>query len=403
MAIFKYEARDKKGDLVRGSETAQSRGAVIERLRQEGLFPISVEEEKSRRKTSETKDNLVIFKDAELIFFTRQLAELLSSGINLVRALSLLGNQTRNAKIKGVIHKIYGQVSGGGAFWQAVSFFPLVFDRIYIGMVKAGETGGNLDKVMIKLAELAEQKKELKDGIVSMLIYPVVVLLVGAATVFFLMSFVIPKMLFVFSNTNENLPLLTRILISASLFFSRCWWLVLGAFCALIWFVRWAYLNPKTRIFIDGILYKIPAVWEVTQKWTFTQATYVLGLLISNGLTIIEALDITKDIISNHTIRKKFEDVRLKVAQGSSVSASMSEREIFPQEMVDLIGIGEETGKMEAALLRVSDIYRRQLNEGIKRLLNVLEPLLIIIVAVIIGFLVAAILLPLFEFNLQFV
>jgi len=399
MTIFKYEARDKTGRLKTGSEVANNRNSVVEKLRQQDLFPISIEPLKN--KTKEIKFSSVAFKDQELVFFTRQISNLLDSGVSLVRALSLLINQTKNPNIKAITTKIYDQVSGGGYFWESLNQYPRIFSRLYIGMVKAGETGGNLEKVMENLADFMEQKTEVKQTIISMLIYPVVVLLVGLATVIFLMSFIIPKMLFIFSDLQQSLPAVTKVLIASSTFLTKYWWLVIVLFAGLGIAIKQIYRQEKTRLVFDELLYKSPLIGEILQKITFSRLSYVLGLLLSNGLSILDCLDISKDIIANSMLRQKVENMRMQVSQGSSLSESLGQTKLFPQVMVDMIGVGEETGRLEQALLKIARVYEKETTQQIKRMLNILEPALILFMALIVGMLVMAILLPLFEFNLQ--
>ncbi len=396
MISFKYQARDKAGKYISGIEQANTRSSVIEQLRSRGLFPINVEQVKYSEKVEGSG-----LSDRELVFFTRQLSNLLGSGVPLARALDLIKNQTKNHKIKQVSEVIHSEVAEGGYFWEALAKYPAIFSRVYIGMVKAAELGGDLKGVFNHLADFMERKKETRDSLVSMLVYPFIVLGTGVVTVIFLLSFVIPKMLFIFTSNDAELPLMTKLLIALSLFFSRYWWLLFLLSIALFFAVRIMYRQEKTRLFLDQFVFQIPWIGQTLQKAVLARFSYVLGLLLSNGLSILECLDIARDVIQNKLIRLKVENVRFKVSQGSSLFASMGQENFFPQAMLDMILIGEETGGLEQSLLKIAEIYDKEMKEETKRMLTIIEPALIFFIAAIVGLLVMAMLLPIFQFNLQ--
>jgi type II secretory pathway component PulF len=399
MVLFKYQARDKQGKFITGSRQASDRDSVIGYLRENELFPIGIEEIRSQAKRLGVVSSRL--KDKEITFFTRQLCNLLDSGIPLPRSLSILVNQTKNQKLRHVIAKIKDEVSRGGYFWESLSKYPEVFSRLYVSMVKAGETGAGLEKVMKNLADFVEQKREIKNTLTSMLIYPSILLLVGIGTIFFLMTFVMPRMIFMFSDISHSLPLITKFLIAISMFLSRYWWLLLFLFAVGIFVIKRLYSQGQGRLRFEQFLHKLPLIGETLQKVIFARFTRILGLALSNGISILDSLDVAQEVVQNQLIAKSLADVQVQVSQGSALSASLTQAKIFPPIMVDMASVGEETGHLEEALLKIAQIYDRESQEEIKRLLSLLEPILIFLLAVGVGFLVMAMLLPILQMNLQ--
>ncbi|MCP4650984.1 MAG: hypothetical protein GY853_13030 [PVC group bacterium] len=399
--VFKYQARDKKGKLIEGKEEAGNRGAIIDELRGRGYFPISVEE--AGRETKRFKFSAFKVNDYELVFFTRQLFNLLDSGVALVKSLNILSGQTKGQEFKKIVSKLHIMVSEGSYFYEALTQYPEIFSGVYRGMVEAGEKGGNLERVLGNLADFMEQKKDIKDVMFSMLIYPVIIMLVGAGTVLFLMMFVVPKMFFIFSEMRETLPLATKILINSSSFLSKYWAILLFLFSIIGLILHKMCLQEQRRLIMDKFLYELPIIGESLQKMIFSRFSYVLSMLLSNGMPILESMEIGQQMIQNRVIRERLKEVHLKVSQGSSLSVSLTESRLFPSVMVDMIYVGEETGKLDQTLLKIAHIYEKESRQELKRFLSLLEPGLILFVALVVGFLVMAMLLPLLQFNLEIV
>jgi type II secretory pathway component PulF len=399
MEKFKYEARDKEGNLVTGVETAVDRDQVIAKLRHSELYPISIVA------TSNYSINIIKgkikFNDNELIFFTRQVSNLLDSGLPLAKAIHLLTNQTNNPKIKKICAKLHAKISEGGYLWQAMAQYPESFDKAYIGMVKAAELGANMEQVFENLADYLERKKDVKDAVISMLLYPIIIFIIGIITVFFLMTFIVPKMAFMFDAQQISLPLITKLLLSTSTFLSKYWMFVILGVVLIVLVLRQLYVQKNVKVVIDKYLYELPLVGQIFGQIAFSKFSYIVGLLSSNGMSIIECLDISREVLPNQLLKKSMSSVIEKVKAGGSLSASMKQDAVFPLVMVDMIGIGEQTGQLEKALHKVSISYDKQVKQQLKQLLNILEPAIILLIALVVGFLVGAILLPIFQFNLQ--
>ncbi|OPX29195.1 MAG: hypothetical protein B1H08_04435 [Candidatus Omnitrophica bacterium 4484_171] len=399
MSVFKYSGRDSNGKLITGVKNADSRASVITQLRQNNIFPISIEEQKPSPKLIRLKRFRL--KNKDVTVFTRQLSNLLGSGVLLRRALTILGNRIMDSEVKSIISQVNEHVVGGGSLWEALSRYPDIFSSLYVNMIKAGEASGTLDKVINSLADFYETKKELKGALVSMLIYPVILAVVGLGTVIFLMTYVIPRMLFIFEGINTPLPLITKILIRSSLLMAKYWWLLILCALAVFVVVRSMFAKDNVRMAWDEFMLKVPFAGRIIRKLIFARFTEILGLCLSNGISILESLDIAKGVIQNKFIARKLSDVIVGVSQGTSLSASLYKAKVFPSAMLDMIAVSEEIGKPEESLSKISQTYNKEVSQEIRRFLELLEPAIIFLLALGIGFLVMAVLLPIFQINLQ--
>ncbi len=399
MEKFKYIARDKSGKSISGIEQAANRNQVLSKLRKAGLFPINIEEVSYQK--IRFKKNIIKLSDSELVFFTRQFSNLLEAGLPLAQALNLLTNQTNNSKVKDICSKLYSKIFDGGYLWEALGQYPNIFSRAYIGMVRAAEMGGDIESVFSNLADFSERGKEVKDSVISMLIYPIIILFVGIATVIFLMGFIIPKMIFMFKESDMALPLLTQLLISSSLFLSHYWLVLIIVIVLSVFGLRKIYSQTKNQAFFDRCLYQTPLIGEILKKIAFSRFCYIVSLLTVNGMSILDCLDISREVLPHKMLRDAIDDIISKIKSGSSFSSSMKQQDIFPVVMVDMIAVGEQTGRLEKTLRKVADSFDKQIKEDLRRLLNVLEPAIILLVAAIVGVLVAAVLLPIFQLNMQ--
>jgi type II secretory pathway component PulF len=399
MPTFKYQARDSQGKLITQLKEAESKNALISQLRQDSLFVINIEEVKPAQKRFVLP--FATIKARERVIFTRGLSHLLDSGIVLSRALHLLASQAKNPLLKQALEAIHEDVAKGGYLWQALERHPKIFPPLYVSTVKAAEQGGGLEKVIRDLADYAERRLKLKDALTSMLVYPLILLSVGAGTVIFLMIYVIPKMLFIFEDLGESLPFITKLLIGLSLFAAKYWWVFIVFVIIAVVAIQRVFANDKLRKRGDEFLYKAPIIGPFYTKVVFAHFTRILAVVLANNVSILESLDIARQVIQNKFISDKLEEVSRQVSGGSSLSLSLSKSGVFTAVMVDMIAVAEETGRLEEALLKVASTYQREVEEQIKRFLTLLEPALIVILALAVGFIVMAVLLPVFQMNLQ--
>jgi type II secretory pathway component PulF len=402
MPTFKCTYREKSGKLVEATQLASDRNSLISKLRENNSFPISIKEvTKVSRKFS-----ITIFrsKDKDVAVFTRQLANMLSSGIDIAKSLSFLVEYSKSPIMKKTVVQIRSEVEGGSPLWEALSHHPQIFSSLYISMVKAGETGENLEQVINNLADYTEKARETKDVINSMLVYPIILLVVGIATAVFIMSFVFPRLSFIFENMEDkSLPMITKMFMTLSVFFSKAWWIMLLlTIGAIVLFIN-LYKKKNFRLKVDTMIFKIPVLGEMIQKTIFVRFANILGLVLSNGVSIDESMDIACGVVENSYVLKKLSIVKRQIIQGISMSKSLGHADIFSPLMINMIAIGEETGSLDETLLKISKIYEKEIEEQTKRFISFLEPALIFILALGVGFLVTAILLPIFQMNLQIV
>jgi len=397
MPTFKYTVRDEVGKRLNGKQDAVNRSALIRDLRQQSLFPISVEEDIALPRAI-VLPNLRV-RERDISLFTRQLANLLDAGVVLPRALNFLVGQTNNSQLKETVERVRDEVVSGAHFWQALAKHPQTFSALYISMVKAGEVSGSLEHVMRNLANYSERKKALEEKIISMLIYPLILLVVGAGSIVFLMTAVIPKMRFIFDDLGATLPWASRLLMSLSVFLSHTWAFILLAI-GVAGFAGYKLLRRRDmRSRWDRLMLKVPVWGDKVKKVAFARFTRILGLVLSNGVSLMEGLRIAQGVVQNEYMASRIEEVNKKVARGRPLSSSLREADIFPPLSVNMISVGEETGQLEHVLQKVSTMNEDEIQEETKRMISLLEPLLIVLLAIGIGSLVMAMLLPIFQMN----
>jgi type II secretory pathway component PulF len=400
MPTFKYRARDKDGHLISATLQADNPSVAVALIREKQLFVISVKEA-----SPIDKMNFPVFgrrfPEGELVFLTRQLSNLLSSGIPLSRALDLLIRHARSQRLKDVFGKVRDEVSGGGHFWEALGRHPQVFSGLYVSMIRAGETGADLDKVVLSLAGFMEGAKEVRERLISMLIYPIVLVCVGFGSIIFLMTFVMPKLIFLFEESGRAVPFLTRVLIAASSFMSTYWVWGLLLFIGGVFFARKFLMNEETKARAELFFLKAPFFGVLFQKIIFARLARILGLLLSNSVSILEALKVAQGVVENRVVARGLDEARAKVSQGGSLSSSLSESGVFSSVTMEMISIGEETGKLDDAFLKAADLYERESKEEIGRLLTLLEPALIFVLALGVAVLVLAMIQPILNISLE--
>ncbi len=392
MPIFRYKARDLEGNLIEGIKEAETKEFLVSELKKESLFPITVREEKP----------FLLFKSKDKFIekFTFQISSLLNSGFELPKALDIISSQVSSSWEKALVIQIRKGLSQGKSFWEVLLSLNL-FSGFYLSMVKAGESTANLGGIFKNLALYYEEAKELREKIASILIYPLILSLVGLGTVIFLISYVLPKMLSVFENLKVQLPLITRVFIRSGEFFSKTYKIIILLVLGLFFFLKKVFANERLRERIDKLLLKLPFLGFFIEKVNFANFSKILSLALGSGLPLIEALTISEGVLSNKAIVRKLKEAKLNISKGSLLSEALRKGRVFSPQTLELIVVAEESGKLEEFLLRVSRNTSAEVKAQIERFLRILEPLSIFILALIVGFLVMAILLPIFQVNLQ--
>jgi type II secretion system protein F len=399
MPQFRYEVKRGPGEVSTGLLEAESQRAAVARLRDMGFFPISVEEDTGTDDEKVARRGRGRIKLKERNIFFRQLANLSEAGMPITRALNTLIQQTANPRMKDVISELRDDVQKGTTFAEALEHHPKVFSPVQVSLVSAGETGGMLEDVLWRLVSFGEQEEELRGKAVSAMVYPVFLLVMGTLAIFILMSFVFPKFLVIFEDFDVTLPLPTRIVMAICSFMSSYWWAVLLALgfgiAGLVSFWR----SESGRKQIDQSVLRIPVLGNVIQKFEMAKFSRTLGTLVDNGVPILKALRITGETLGNKTIGNEVVGIHDRVAEGDSISDSLSRTRHFPPLVVSMFAIGEESGRLGSVAKRISDAYDTEVDRAVKAMTALLEPIMIVIMGVIIGFLVIAMLLPMLTLS----
>ncbi|HZV47048.1 MAG TPA: type II secretion system F family protein [Thermodesulfovibrionales bacterium] len=387
MPIFQYRGYRTDGSEVAGTIEANSQKDAVLRLQESGLYPKKVRETVYHGKTG-------LFRRTDANFLpsvTRQLSTLLSSGVTLMEALSALADENTGFW-KNLLVTIKEKVAAGASFSKALEECDHIFPEFYVNMVAAGETSGTLDKVLGRLADFLETQTSLKSKVQTSMIYPVFMICVGFIVLSFLFTFVIPKITKIFKDTESALPLLTVVLIAISDIFQHYWWLLIGLLLSGIFGFR--RLKEKNRLLIDRMIVRLPG--KIMQSLYFARFTRTLGFLLEGGLPVLRALELSGKSIGNTMLRNRVIEAAQRVAEGARLSASL---EGFPPVLLQLISTGERSGQLVGILKNAADSYEEEFSRRVQQTLAFLEPAMILIMGFIVGLIVLAVLLPIFQLN----
>jgi len=396
MPVFTYEAFDGSGKRRRGLIEAASLNYAVARLKEEGVYPVSLKETKEIHKI--TVSGKVSPKDIALV--TRQLATLLAAGLPLVPALSALVAQTTRPAVKNILLRIREEVNEGKSLSAAMGLFPRVFSPFYINMVKAGEASGAVEEVLERLADFTENQEVLKTKIKSALAYPFIMFSVGVLVVLFLVTFVVPNITKIFEEMHQSLPWVTLLLISVSSFLKSFWWLLLlFALFSFLLVRQFIVGTTKGRYLWDWLKIKIPLLGAVNLKLAVARFSRTLGTLLKSGVPLLTSLEIAESIVGNRLLGEVVREAAKEVEEGQSLSRPLSKSPLFPPMACEMIAVGEQGGNLETLLHRVADAFEREAASSIMTLTSLLEPLMILLMGAMVGFIVVSVLLPIFEMN----
>jgi type II secretion system protein F len=398
MPRFAYRAKDHSLQVLEGTIEAESESAALGRLGSEGVFPISISEIGAQPGSPLGSISRRITQQ-QLAYATHQLADLLGGGLPLLSALTLLAKQTEQPSLRRIIDSLANAVRDGRSFSDALAMHPTVFPPLFRSMVRAGEVSGGLERALTRLAELGEHEAELRSRIVTASTYPLFVLIVAAAMTVFLMSYVIPKLSLVFLETGQLLPLPTRVLLTLSTIFTRWWWALLAILAVGIWSLRQWHATGAGRAAIDRALISIPALGAVVRRIETARLTRNLGTMVSQGVPILGALEIAGENVANVRLRQSVEQIRSSVREGASLASAITSTGEFPTFVGNMVAVGEESGTVDTALLKVAVAYEREVDRTIRTLTTILEPVLLVIVGGIVLCIVLAMLLPVFQLG----
>ena len=393
MPNYDYQALDKAGKDFFGSLEAETSGDLGAKLKEKELYLVKiVNNEKNIKGTKKTSLT-------ELAVATRQLAILLQSGFPLTEAFSFLVEQFKNKQLGGIIEDIRQQVRSGSSFNQALSRYSKVFGPIYINMVRAGEIAGTLDSVLFRLAGLLENQIKLRGRLQVILTYPAIMVFVGTGVLFFLLMFVVPMVSKIFIQMDQSLPLPTVILMSVSLALKKFWWIILSLLTGIFFLFKVYIRKQKGKLFFDRLKLRVPVISDLFIKGSIINFSRVLSTLLDSGVEILAALDIAKNTADNQVISSAISSSKDLVSKGSSVSSSLEKSGVFPTMFIRMVAAGEKSGQIQNLLSKSADIYENELTTSLNRFVAMLEPGVILIMGLVVGFIVLAILLPILEMS----
>ncbi len=399
MPVFLYKAADQRGRTLDGVMEAPDAKAVVERLHREEYFPIEVVPQVERRPIWLVLGGRRV-KQQELLAFTQQFATLLEAGLSLDRALSVLEELSATPRLKTVVGDLLRSVRGGGSLSEALAkHHPRPFSRLYINMVRAGEKGGVLEVTLRRLAEFLEAAQEFRGAIVSALVYPILLTTVSGAAVIFLLTFVIPRFATIFADLGQAIPLPTQVLLTVSRLFAGYWW-VLGLLAlAGVLGARVILATREGRLAWDRACLRMPLVGAVVLKLEVARFARTLGTLLRSGVPMLAALEVVREVLGNQLLVRAMEQLREGVKRGAGLSAPMGQSRVFPPLALHMVRVGEETGRLEEMLLKVAETFETDVRSAVRRLIGLLEPSIILIMGLVVGFIVVAMLMAIFSIN----
>jgi type IV pilus assembly protein PilC len=419
MSRFTYVALDSRGQESTGLVEAATTKEAIGQLRQAGFFPTKVTEEgkgggrtdgKAPKRTAKAartsrtrrRKSIVLFqrkrvKSKILMIFTRQLATLIDSGLPLLRGLAVLTKQERDPVLKNTINKLAESVQGGSTFSESLGQYPLIFNNLYVNMVKAGEVGGVLELALARLAEFQEKATKIKNKVAAAMIYPLIVMTMAIAIMGFLLVFIVPKFEAIFHDMlgDKPLPLVTTFVISVSKFAQDQWLGIIGLIAVLVGGYKFANRTPRGKSFVDGVRLRLPLFGEIIRKTAISRFSRTLGTLVTSGVPILQALNITRETAGNIIIARAIGQVHESVKEGDSIVEPLEASGVFPPMVVSMVDVGEETGQLPEMLLKIADVYDDEVDNAVAAMTAALEPIMIVFLAVVVGTIVIALFMPL--------
>lgn len=404
MAKFRYRAKKGPEKIIESIMEASSKQEAVEKIIQLGYLPVKVEEdmERSAEKTAFNLPGLrQKVKSQRITLFSRQLAILLKSGVPILSCLNILAEQSEDYYFKRILSEIKEEVKNGKTLSAALSRYPDVFAYLYIALVKAGEDSGKLEEALLRIADYRRKQEEMVSNIRTALTYPALMGIVGMGTVIFMLVFVMPRLLKIFSRLGQSLPLPTKILIQISDFLRQGWFWIIVVIFGLMFLIKFGRRSKKERQALSAIKLHLPIFGNLILKSELARFSRTLELLLKSGIQLLKAIDICNPVLGNELIRQQLKIAYKNIEQGQTLGSTLRNAKLFPKFMVNLVSVGEESGRLEEALQELATSYELETDEGIKVLTTLLEPLLILVMGVVVGFIIIAMLLPVFQINMM--
>jgi type IV pilus assembly protein PilC len=396
MAMFEYTAKNAtSGQILKGTMDVPTREEVIAFIRKNRMILVSVREQPAQ--ISFKFPGTGGIKTRDVVIFTRQFATMINAGLPLVQSLSILAQQTENKSLKEVTKQVVYDVEAGNTLADALRKHPKAFTDLYVNMVAAGEAGGILDTILLRLATFLEKNDALVRKVKGAMVYPGVIISVAAIAIAVLLIFVIPTFSSMFASVNMQLPLPTRIVIGASHILTRFWYFIIGAVVLAVFASRSYYSTPAGRKAVDGALLHAPVVGDLLRKSAVSRFTRTLGTLVSSGVSILDGLEITAKTAGNRVIHDAVMNSRQSIAGGETIAGPLQASGVFPPMVISMISVGEQTGGLDEMLSKIADFYDAEVDVAVSALLSLMEPIMIVVLGVIVGGMVVAMYLPIFD------
>jgi len=408
MPVYHYKGYRNDGGAATGIIDAESSKVARVKLRKVGVFPTDMVEQSSAMagstagtpgRSSAGIGRSPALSTTDVAMMTRQLATLLVAGLPLVEALGVMVDQTEKKSVKSLMADIREEIRGGASYSAVLGSYPREFSQIYVHMVRAGEASGALDQILFRLAEFLEKQLALKHKVTNAILYPALMLIVGVSVLFFLMTFVVPKITAVFTSLKQALPWPTVVLMTISHFLADYWAVILAGVGLIVWAVRRALKTEAGQIKADRWLLKVPLIGQVARMVAISRLTSTLATMLASGVQLLDAMDVAKRVMNNRVLEQAVEGARQNIREGETIAEPLKRSGEFPALVTHMIAVGERSGEMEEMLRRIGHIYDGEVDRVITRFTSLLEPIMILVMGVLVFFIVVAILLPIFEMG----
>jgi type IV pilus assembly protein PilC len=395
---FKYKVMNNQGGKIDGTFSANSKNEVLAMIEKNNYYPIEIKEI-TQREQQDLFQSFEKVKTKDLCIFCRQFHTMINAGANIANALDVLKEQTANKKLKKTLSEAHDDVQKGISLSEAFGKHRDVFPDLLINMINTGEVSGNLDVIMSRMAAHFEKENKINNQLKSAMVYPMVLAGLSVAVVIFLLTFIMPTFTGMFEGSGVPLPAPTKIVMGVSKFIRTRWYILLVVIGGGIYAIKTYAKTPEGRLSLDKLKLRLPIIKDTTEKAIVSRFTRTLSTVIASGVTLVQALEVVQKVVGNKVAEKSLDVIKEKVLKGVSLGEALGEESIFPMMLHSMIKIGEESGSLDDILDKTANFYDEELEAGLKRLTTMLEPLMIIIMGVVIGFIVIAMMLPIFDMG----
>ncbi len=395
--MYNYKARDNNGRLVKGAMEAASKNELVEKLRKMAYMVTGVSEATTGFKIESILENFKRIKSDDMLMFYIQLSNMISAGITILMSLTTLGKQIENKPLRETVEAVVRQIEGGSTLSESLAGHGKIFPKLFVSMIKAGEASGNLDSVLMRYAHFYENQEDIKEKIKGALFYPMILFSFGTAVMLFIVTFVIPKFAEIYVKAGVQLPVPTLIVYKAGFMIKNYWYWFFAVLIALYVLARMYARTARGALFIDGLKLNLPIIGPLYRKVAIARFTRTLSTLLSSGVPILTALDITKEVAGNKILENVITNVRKYVEKGEKLAEPLKVSGEFPPDVVQMISIGEESGGLDAMLEKIADFYDMTVSYAIKKLTTIIEPIFLMVMGAMVGVIMASMLLPIFD------